>query len=730
MFAELRNKTRGHGALTPATCAKLAEGLQRSIQEIIENNPIFELPWAYLHRNLSGKYRVVPLGGDQSVFDNLKTSSSISANENLQNGVYVYTSRYRRVELLHTDLDVADYFFPNGAFRGSSYELHSLITDSRHKGDAAPYLAPATERPRSETEGRAELDVQGRVFANLPATTVGYVPRPRLESAITSALLNDRHPIVTLVGRGGIGKTSVALTVLREIASNDRFDVIVWFSARDIDLIMSGAKPVRPHVLTDRDIAEEYRALVNGLIEAQTDRTSPTDFMAAHMRNSPLGPTLFVFDNFETVRSPIDLFAWIDTNIRIPNKALITSRFRDFKADYPVEVLGMEHEEAEALVKQTALSLGIEPLIGRKEIDTIIEESNGHPYVIKIMLGEIANAGKFSKPSHVFARKDDILDALFERTYANISPLAAQIFLTLSGWRSLVPQLAIEAVVLRHNSAGVDPESAIDELVRMSLVERIAAGDGNVFLEVPLAAALFGRRKLKVSPAQAIVEGDIQFLQEIGVTTKSGLKEGIRPRIKTFFARVARSINTGAKTVEEFRPVLEFLARGHPRAWIDLAELEEEVSGRAGLQRAAEYVRRYLETDPSQIEAELGWRKLIFLYRSIGDVIAGCNAFLKAAEVNEPPINEVSEMANWLNNSPESKQNIDVIDRKSIFQPLARLMEMHIADASATDLSRLAWLHLHSGEETRALEVAELGLEKESDNIHCLRLVAKLRDTW
>lgn len=432
-FVELRNKTRGHGATTPATCSKLAPKLQRSIDLLLAHNPIFLRSWAYLHRNLSGKYKVVELGGDASTFENLKTASAVRG-ENYPDGVYMWAGRARRVDLIQSDLDASNFFLPNGGFDGKVYELHSLITDDRLAGDAAPYLPVAGNRAPSETEGKGELDLVGKVFTNLPSVPIGYVHRRQLEIEIKDALINDRHPIVTLVGRGGIGKTSLALSVLRDIANTDRYDVIVWFSSRDIDLTMSGTKAVQPKVLADRDIAEEYNLLIKDYIGDVNDDDKPLEIMQDHMRCSPLGRTLFVFDNFETVRSPVDLFQWIDTNVRLPNKAVITSRFREFKADLPIEVSGMENYEASELVRQTAISLNIDGMISVAQCEQIIEESNGHPYVIKIILGDIANTGKFGKPSKLMARKDDILDALFDRTYANLAPMATRIFLTLAGW--------------------------------------------------------------------------------------------------------------------------------------------------------------------------------------------------------------------------------------------------------------------------------------------------------
>ena len=720
LFSELRNKTRGHGALTPATASRLVADLDTTVKLMGSHNPVLQAPWAYLHRNLSGKYRVVPLGGDGDAFSSLKTSKAVNA-DNYPPGVYIYVGGYQHVDLLYTDVDASDFFVPNGTFRNGTYELHSLISDSRLRGDATPYLLPATERPSSETEGAGSLELLDNVFANLPPGTPGYIGRPRLEAEINDAVADDRHPIVTLVGRGGIGKTSTALAVLHDLAKTDRFEMIVWFSARDIDLTLAGAKAVKPKVLTETEIAKEYIRLIG--YEKSDNKELLTSIMAAHLARNPMGKTLFVFDNFETVRSPIDLFAWIDTNIRLPNKVMITSRFRDFKADYPISVPGMEEKEADELIRRTAQTLRIQNIIGAKEKAEIFEESDGHPYVIRIMLGEIATTGSYSKPARLIARKEDILDALFERTYASLTPLAARAFLILSSWRSIVPQLAVEATLMRYTHEAIDPESAIDQLVRTSLIERLTAPDDSDFLEVPLTAATFGKYKLEVSSIRATIENDVRFLQDVGATSVTGLKEGLAPKIDALFRRVARKAMADKSSLEEVRPVLEFLAGHHKRAWLLLADIDQELENQG---EAAESLRRFLASRPEPQLAQRAWQQLVGLYRGHGEVIAACDAFIRASTIAEPPLSEVSSIANWLNNSSRSWGDLHTADRATIFRPLVSMMEEKLMEATATDISRLAWLHLHMGSEDRALALAKEGLDRESDNIHCLRLYRKL----
>ena len=560
----------------------------------------------------------------------------------------------------------------------------------------------------------------------MPPAPAGYISRPSTEKEILEHLINDRHPIITLVGRGGIGKTSLALKILHDLAKGNQFEAIIWFSARDIDLLAEGAKLVKPHILTERDISSEFVRFMGCQSEIIPGKTA-IDIMSDSLRKSRLGsPMLFVFDNFETIRNPVDVFNWIDSNIRLPNKCIITTRFREFKADYPISISGMDEVESNKLISQVADKLLISELITKEFRSKVFNDSDGHPYVIKIMLGEVSDTKKLSSPKQIIARKDDLLSALFERTYENLSPLASRVFLTLSGWRSLVPQLAVEAIVLRDQNEQLDVGAAVDELVRMSLVQRELASDGVEFLDVPLTAAIFGSKKLAVSPIKMIVENDIRLLQDLGYSSIHTLKDGAHPRIKRLFEKISERVSDQKLDYRQFKSVLEFIARGYPPAWLLLADFNDELQGSEGASMTAEYVRRYIESAPSGELARDAWERLSELYRQSSDLIGACDAFVRAFSASDAPLTEISNMANWVNNNRTLIANLDSTDKRAVLGSLAGLMEQRIGVISATDLSRLAWLHLHAGDVVRARQVAEMGLQREPGNRHCERLIERL----
>src|SRR5262249_24397061 len=144
-----------------------------------------------------------------------------------------------------------------------------------------------------------------------------YISRPGLETEIEKLTADYRHPVVTLLGRGGIGKTSLAVKVLNQLAKGTRFDAMTWFNARDVDLQFTGPKPVQPHVLSPEDVSRLYVRLV-APERLKESGFSCREFFEAQLNKNALGSCLFVFDNFETTQNPETLFAWIDAHIRLP----------------------------------------------------------------------------------------------------------------------------------------------------------------------------------------------------------------------------------------------------------------------------------------------------------------------------------------------------------------------------------------------------------------------------
>ena len=422
----------------------------------------------------------------------------------------------------------------------------SYVSNDTERQDGSLWLSPPDRLPPSETEGELILDIKGNVFTNMPTLASDHITRIEIENLLNIELHKaDRHPIISLTGPGGIGKTTTAIAVIEHIAREREclYDVVLWISARDIDLLESGPKPVSRRVFSQRDIS---RAVVELL---EPDEKADPSFSAEKyfercLASGTVGPTLFVLDNFETLQNSVDVVEWIDAHIRPPNKVLITTRFRDFRGDYPIEIGGMSEDEATSLIDHHAERLGISKLLTKKYIERFIEEADGHPYVMKILLGEIAKQGRAVTPKRIVATADRLLDALFERTYSALSPGSQRVFLLLCSWRVFVPEIAVEAVSFRPNTEKFDVKAALDELYRFSLIDRtVSEDDGSTFVGVPLAASMFGQRELSVSPFKVAIEEDRKLLIEFGAGRKQDAQRGVFPRIENLFKSVAERVS-------------------------------------------------------------------------------------------------------------------------------------------------------------------------------------------
>ena len=723
LFATLRNKTRAHGATQPQKASIAAEHLAKSIDLVYRNFRMFRRPWAHLYQNLSGKYRVSPISEDVSGFGQVKHKP----DRQFANGVYLLIGEPRRIVLMHTDSELQDFFFSNGGLSAKTFELLSYYTDDKVDGDASMFGTPPGVLPASETEGHGELLVRDRCLSNAPDLVPDYVSRTALEGELEALLLDDKRPIVTLVGRGGIGKTSLALKVIQNLYSTSRYEVVVWLSARDVDLQFTGPKPVRPLVLSPEDMGKFYAGLVLSPEKSMAKGFNPRTFFEQQLQKHDLGSCLFVFDNFETTQNPIEMFNWIDSFIRLPNKALITTRLREFKGDYPLEVQGMNDQEARQLVNQTAGNLGITEYLDGKYVSELIAQSEGHPYVIKILLGEVAKARRAANIPRLVAGTEDILTALFERTYAALSPCAQRAFLTLSAWNSPVPRLALEAVLYRSTEERNEVERGIESLLQYSMAEiHVAPLDKQEFISLPLVASVFGKKKLNISPSKAAIQADVEILLMLGPSRRDDLHLGLAKRLESFIENISRRIEAGA-SYEAFGPVLEAMCRAYNPGWLLLARWHLEQRTREGYERAKEELRRFLENGPPAEEAAEAWRFLGHACYQTGDAIGEVHAFIERAQVCEVPFHDLSNTANRLSQIlREYNLEIDKEQKRDLAGRLSAVLSARRNEASADDLSRMAWLAIHLGQESTARDYVRAGLEMDAANHHLIKLAQRL----
>ena len=728
-FCVLRNKTRGHGATRSAQCADACTYLSASIDRIADNLLAFKASWAHLHKNLSGKYRVTVIGGKAHAFTALRSQTDLL---HVPNGIYLEFDRPLPVELVLSDADLSDFYVPNGQFSNDQYDCLSYITNNRRRVSGSQYLTPATDLPPSATQGLGQFEVVGGTFVNLPRAPQNYVHRERLQEKLREQLDLARHPIVTLHGPGGIGKTTLALQVIYDmLAESTRFEVVVWFSARDIDLHESGPRPVRPHVVTKRDFANELVGLTHG-DRLPMKSSDAIDYLGRALSNGVADcPTLFVFDNFETVDTPTEFFRWVDTYSREPNKILITTRMRSFTGDFPVRVKGLDSDESGVLIDEESQRLKIAPLLTKAYRAELARESDGHPYVIKVLLGEVAQRGAATKPGRIVAGAEDILTALFERTFVALSPAAQRVFLLLANWRSVVPELAIELVILRSAHERIDVSEALMELERMSFIEEVTSEeDKEVFVSVPLVAMLFGKRKLSASPLRAVIDVDTELLQAFGAGRSGDVKHGALPRIRKLLAHLAERIATRKIAVEDAKDVLEFIGRRVPAAWLEVARLYEEVQPYASTAMIKDALRRYLESAAGG-DAATVWMRLANLCKGDGDYSGEIHALVEVCQVKGAALDEISGAANRINGvcAEIRAKGLAVLgsdERRGLLNRAAKRLVAHRTQLDATDCSRLAWLYVQMGETEQALAYATRGFELEPENYHCVGLMERL----
>lgn len=238
---------------------------------------------------------------------------------------------------------------------------------------------------RQDKARRVELRLEAPAYTRLFGIDAMLAEaRAQLEAA-------DGPWLVALEGMGGIGKTTLADALARQLAPTARFNEIAWVSARTRLFHMTGeigAAPDAP-VLTPDDLVDR---LVEQLGLSSLKRRSDREKFLGMKDYFKAQPCLVVIDNLETLEDHRALLPQLREWVR-PSKLLLTTRhsLRGESGVYILPVSGLSPQDTLAFIRYEAEAQGLRELARASDDDLqpIHTLTGGNPLALKLVLGQV-----------------------------------------------------------------------------------------------------------------------------------------------------------------------------------------------------------------------------------------------------------------------------------------------------------------------------------------------------
>jgi Tfp pilus assembly protein PilF len=307
---------------------------------------------------------------------------------------------------------------------------------------------------------------------NLPTPDfdeTGFIGRETQAEQLVGLTLGA-FPVITIVGTGGVGKTSLALKVAYDILDikSSPFDAIVWTSSKTSQITVSDVIAIDGAI---KDSLGVFKSMANQL--AGVSQEDPIEEILEYLREFRI---LLIMDNLETV---------LDERIRqflrrLPtgSKILITSRIGIGAYEYPFKLEPMNQGEAVQLLRALSKCRGV-PSLGHmqnQQLAKYCSKLNNSPGYIKWFVAAV-QAGK--RPEEVFAKPEKFLEFCMSNVYD---------YLSNESRRTL---MAMQSLPGRHSQAELafllefdDPaflHRALQQLMTTNMVRMISVPTGASF---------------------------------------------------------------------------------------------------------------------------------------------------------------------------------------------------------------------------------------------------------
>lgn len=322
---------------------------------------------------------------------------------------------------------------------------------------------------------------------SVPAMPVALIGRERDLERVRAALLRDGERLVTVLGRGGVGKTSLALAAANDLVE-DYEGGVWWIDAHQ-----------------ERDAAGLCALIVRGCrISAEG---SAEEALIADLGSR--GALLLVLDNLEGIPGTGRL---LDSLLaRLPDlRVLATSQLPlRCQRERRLQLDRLGDSDALALLSRTAerLDVALENEPASAELVTLLD---GLPLAIELAAGRLrlfhlADLVRRLRESTTILEdrtrpdRHRSLTAALEWTLDLLDSDACELFTRLGIFAGPIEFDDIEVVV----GEGLDVISAIATLLDVALLQRVESGDGLVRFGLPEAVRQEARRRSDPAASEA-----------------------------------------------------------------------------------------------------------------------------------------------------------------------------------------------------------------------------------